>query len=150
MRIGVPGAFVAVSTGVTVSRPPRYAVFPSRVNANASTRELRRIGFPGLLVATLIGVTVSEGKKLVTYAVFPSGFITISPAPPGPMPIGVPGRLVAVLIGTTVSPVPTYRVFPFGVSAIPPLMLTWIGLPGLLVAVLIGIIAVVANFGGYR
>ncbi len=71
--------------------------------ASASGNLPTRIGLPGRFVAVFMGVTVPE-FWLPTYAVFPSGVITIAR---GSLPtlIGVPGRFVAVLIGVTVFPI---------------------------------------------
>src|SRR5579863_1733958 len=72
-------------------------------SASASGNLPTRIGSPGRFVAVLMGVTVAE-FWLATYAVFPSGVITIAR---GSLPtlIGLPGRPVAVLIGVTEFPI---------------------------------------------
>src|SRR6185437_6423085 len=60
------------------------------------------IGLPALLVAVLIGITAPVGWSPSTYAVFPSGVITmlVGLAVPGSL-ISRPALLVAVRIGVT-------------------------------------------------
>src|SRR5271165_4398799 len=62
--IDLPGSFVAVLIGVTVSETEfaTYSVFPSGATTLAAGLRPTLIGFPALLVAVVIGVTVCAAK----------------------------------------------------------------------------------------
>ena len=102
------------------------------------------IGVSLVFVAVRIGVTV-PADWLATSIVWPSGLITMEPAPFGTL-IGLPAEPLGTWTGITVLSMSsrTKRVFPFGSATTslsgPPPLSTTIFFPGLLVARLNGVI----------